>query len=431
MNLETLTDKELLILKYEWNLWARHNQKAPEGPWNKWLINAGRGFGKTRTGAELVRYWAENNPNWHIALVGRTTDDVIKTMIEGPSGILACCPPWNKPTFIANKKQITWSNGAKASYYTAEKPDQLRGPNHHAAWADELAAWQRMETWDQLMFTLRLGNNPQVVITTTPRPIKIIKELTLDSKDNKNIQITTGSTFDNKANLADTFLTDLMKKYEGTRLGRQELYAEILEDSEGALWNYKNIEINRITLDTNKQTMPQIQEYLNNCVEIVVAIDLAVTSNEDSDETGIIVAGKTINDVYYIIEDASGIYNPAEWADKAIELYKKYQANYVVAETNQGGDMIQHTLNTRGFNIPFKGVHASKGKATRAEPISSLYEQNLVKHLGNFNILEDQMTTWIPGVSKYSPDRMDALVWAITSLSNEFKDKMIPFVLQL
>lgn len=394
---------ELLeIYKYRWSLQAREKQKLPTGNWQTWLIKAGRGFGKTRTGSETVRYWKENYPIIH--LVGATSGDVRDIMVEGESGIMNISPNWDRPHYEPSKRRITWNNGAKAILFSADEPDRLRGPQCYKAWADELAAWRYPDAWDQLQFGLRLGDNPQCVVTTTPRPTKIIKELASD----KTTIITSGTSYENKENLAPAFFDKIIKKYEGTTLGRQELYAEILEDIEGALWKMSLIEKWRIV------KTPEFKR-------IVVAIDPAVTSKQTSDETGIIAAGLGYDDRGYILDDISDIYTPNAWAKNAIISYQKLQADCIVGERNNGGEMIETILRNLDQSIPYKDVWASRGKHKRAEPIQMLYEQGRISHIGNFPKLEEEMTTWTDDCD-WSPNRMDALVWALTELMIEEQD---------
>lgn len=396
--LARLTDAELKILTYDWNFWARPNQLAPQGNWRHWLILAGRGWGKTRTGAQWLRQLVEEKQASRIALVGKTSADVRDVMIEGDSGILSISRPEFRPEYIPSKRKLIWPNGCLAFTYSADEPDQLRGPQFDAAWCDELAKWQYRMAWDNLLFGLRLGTNPRSCITTTPVPSAIIKEL---AKDPQTF-VTRGSTYDNKDNLARPFLEAIIKKYEGTRLGRQELFAEILDDNPGALWNTYQLDEARCA----KQ--PELKR-------IVVAVDPAVSNNESSDETGIIVAGIDENDLGYILEDLSGKYNPNEWGNKAVYAYHKWSADKLVVEVNQGGDLVEANIRTIDRNIPIKKIHANKGKYLRAEPISSLYEQNKVKHVGVFAELESQMCDFTPGSGK-SPDRLDAMVYALTEL---------------
>ncbi len=400
-----LSDPEVRALMYDWHgLWAREQQLPPAGDWRTWLINAGRGFGKTRVGAEEARAAAERFPILHLA--GPTSADVRDIMVEGESGILSVSPNWNRPTYEPSKRRLTWPNGSRALLFSADEPDRFRGPQCYWAWCDELAAWRYPDAWDQLQFGLRLGTNPQCVVTTTPRPTKLIRELIADP----TTVVTRGSTFDNKANLAPAFLERVKAKYEGTRLGRQELYAELLDDTPGALWNWAMLEPIRVP------AAPLLRR-------IVVAVDPAVTSNADSDQTGIIVAGLSEpqpgypDGLVYVLEDASGIHTPLAWAEIAVKLYRKYGADKVVAEVNNGGDLVETNVRQVDRSIAYKAVRAAKGKYARAEPVSALYEQSRVRHLPGLNDLELQMTTWSAGTGEKSPDRIDALVWGITELA--------------
>jgi phage terminase large subunit-like protein len=397
---DSLTPQQKVEHLYRWTFWARDNQLTPEGDWQVWLLLAGRGFGKTRTGAEWVRAEVEAGRRHQLALIAPTAADVRDIMIEGESGILRTSPPWFRPEYEPSKRRLTWPNGATATTYSAEDPDQLRGPNIDGAWCDELAAWKyAQETWDMLMFTLRAGDNPRAVVTTTPRPTKIVRELVASS----TTHVTKGRTYDNVANLAPTFIKRITAKYAGTRLGRQELDAEILDDNPGALWKREEmIEARRV------RNLP------DNLIRIVVAIDPAVTHGEESDETGIVVAAVGEDRHGYILEDCSLRASPDGWATAAVTAYHKYRADRIVAEVNNGGEMVEHTVHTVEANIPYTAVHASRGKLTRAEPIAALYEQGKVHHVGTFPALEDQMCSWTPG--EKSPDRMDALVWALTAL---------------
>jgi predicted phage terminase large subunit-like protein len=389
---------------YNWRapINARKKQIAPQGNWTNWLILAGRGFGKTRTGAEWIRERVENGLAKRIAIIGKTPADVRDVMIEGESGIISISPPWNKPDYQPSRRRIIWPNGSVAHIFSSYEPDQLRGPQFDTAWCDELASWEYIEeTWDNLMFGLRLGEKPQVCITTTPRSLQLLKNI----RDLENTIVTTGSSYENKKNLNANFFTAILSKYKNTRLGMQEIYAEILEESEGALWKREWFEDSRL------------ESYPTELERIVIAIDPAVTATKTSDETGIIVAGKDIDGNYYIINDSSGRYSPKEWADLVISLFDRYTADIVVAETNNGGQLVEHTLRTQSDDIPFKSVHASRGKRTRAEPIAALYEQKKVFHCGVFTSLEDQLCNWEALSGDPSPDRLDAMVWALTELS--------------
>lgn len=398
-----------LRLKYTWRAWARDKQLAPDGNWSTWMIQAGRGFGKTRAGAEWVIEKARENPGCHIALVGRTVADVRKTMVQGMSGILAISPPWFRPEYNPSNRLLTWPNGSYATTYSADTPDQLRGPQHSFAWADERAAWQYDDAWDQLMFGLRItpanGGEPQCVVTTTPRNTKAIKELVADP----TTVVTRGSTYDNRDNLAPRFLREVERKYKGTRLGKQELDGEIIDDIDGALWKRNWIEATRV------RTMPDLKQ-------IVVAVDPPATSTATSDnpaECGIVVAGLGIDNHGYVLADYSLVGTPDEWASEVLAAYSKHQADMIVGEINQGGEMVESVIRNAAkqagmLNVPFTAVRATRGKQLRAEPISQLYEKNQVYHVGVFADCEDQMCNWVPG--EKSPDRLDALVWSLTYL---------------
>ena len=404
-------------LKHTWNFWARDNQLEPNGDWNTWFINAGRGFGKTRTGVEWVREQVKLGKK-RIAAVAATNSDIERVMIKGESGFLNVC--WEGdttykgvhmgfPEWSPTKRSLTWANGASVMFFSAEEPERLRGPQFEIAWCDELAAWNKdIDTWDMLQFCMRLGKHPRIVVTTTPKPTKLVRKILKDSKT----VVTVGSTFDNSHNLAKTYLEAVKNQYEGTRLGRQELYAEILEESEGSLWTTDMLE----KAEIKEESLPFL-------TRIVVSIDPAITSNAESDMTGIVVAGIDVNGVCYVLGDYTERLSPQGWASKAISLYHQYKADRIVAEKNQGGDMVRRTLEVEDETVPIKLVHASRGKYARAEPVSALYERNLVKHVSNpsdgFNLneLETQMRTWEPLGSIGSPDRLDALVWAITDLA--------------
>lgn len=332
-------------------------------------------------------------------LIGATADDARDIMVEGESGILAICPTAERPVYKKSARRLDWPNGAKSLIFTADEPNRLRGKQSEKLWADELCSWRYAEeSWTQAMFGLRLGKKPQTVITTTPRPIKQLKDL---MKDPATV-VTRGSTYDNRANLAPGFFDYVITKYEGTRLGRQELTAEILEDVEGALWNWKNLDEFRV------KAAPEL-------IRIIIPIDPAVSTNPNSDETGIIPVGLGIDGHGYVLGDSSGVYSPLGWAQKAIAQYETLKADAMVAEVNNGGDLVEANLRAAGFKGRVIKVHASRGKQTRAEPISAYYDQGKVHHVGTFAGLESQMTTWEPGVGD-SPDRVDSLVWGLTYL---------------
>src|SRR5437763_14882770 len=387
--------------KYEWK--PRDSQKPPTADWRVGLLLAGRGFGKTRTGAEYVRAAVETGRAGRIALVAPTALDARAIMIEGESGLLSVGPSHRRPHYEPSLHRLTWSNGAVATLFSADEPNRLRGPQHDLAWCDELAAWRYPAAWDMLMFGLRLGQDPRVVVTTTPRPIKLLRDLLADPK----VVVTRGRTEENKDYLAPAFLEQIVQRYRGTRLGRQELDGELLEDMPGALWTHAIIDSARAT------AAPDL-------ARVVVAIDPAVSSHEDADETGIIVAGCDRDGHGYVLADASGRYAPAEWARAAIAAYHEHRADRVVAEVNNGGEMVEATLRVIDPSVPFTPVHASRGKVARAEPVAALYEQGRVHHLGALPLLEDQMCAFTASFDRnaagYSPDRVDALVWALTDL---------------
>lgn len=419
--LASLSPQTMAGLNFQWGFWARPNQLPPPSDWSTWVILAGRGFGKTRTGAEWVRAnMCGRTPlakgRWrHIALIAETAADARDVMLgEGKafsdpsagSGLLQIHPKDFRPTYEPSKRRLTWPNGAVASIYNGTEPDQLRGPQHDAAWCDELAKWQyAQEAWDQLQFGLRTGLNPQVCITTTPRPISLIKQIVSDP----STVVTRGSTFENRGHLSPKFLATVKRKYEGTRLGRQELYAELLEDVEGALWKRAVIDALRVP----EKDIPVL-------TRVVVAIDPNASSAEDSNECGIICAGLGTDGHAYILDDVSGVLAPDEWATRAISLLRARAGDRIVAEANNGGEMVENTLRTVDPNVPYRAVWASRGKVTRAEPVSALYEQGRVHHVGPLPRLEDQMCAFTIDFNRremgYSPDRVDALVWALTEL---------------
>ncbi len=395
--LSTMTDVQAAQVIYDWPFWARPEQRAPDGAWLVWLVLAGRGFGKTRTGAERVREVKQHVGR--IALVAPTAADARDVLVEGESGIMAISPPWDRPTYEPSKRRVTWGNGAVATLFSADEPDRLRGPQHEAAWCDELAAWRyARDCWDNLMLGLRLGRSPQVVVTTTPKPIALLRELVAAP----TTRVTRGSTYANLANLAPTFKDTVLARFEGTTLGRQELHAELLDSAPGALWQRSRIDQLRVA------AAPEL-------ARVVVAIDPAVTSDEDSNETGIVVAGVGRDQHLYVLEDLSLRASPDAWARAAVEAYRRWRANRLVAEGNQGHDLVTQTIKTVDPRVPVTLVHASRGKVARAEPIAALYEQGRAHHVGALPQLEDQLCNWVVGGA--SPDRLDALVWAATELN--------------
>jgi predicted phage terminase large subunit-like protein len=425
-NLRDVADEHLraILRELPWEAIRRRKQTPPPGDWFAWLILAGRGFGKTRTGAEFIKEALTTHSGWRAALVAATFPDGRDTMVEGESGLLACLAPedlrggsvdtaWNRSI-----GELFLANGSKARIYTSEKPRQLRGPQHHVAWGDEPAHWydakdgdEEGTTWSNLKLGLRLGRKPRAVLTTTPKPVKLLvgthekRGLIADP----TVVVTRGSTYENLENLAPTFREQVLSAYEGTRIGRQELHAELLTDVEVALWTLA-------MLDHRKPPMvPAKDGWVPDMLRVVVAIDPAVTNNEGSDETGIIVAGLGHDGRGYVLADRSTKASPNDWARRAIAAYDEFGADRVVAEVNNGGDLVESVLRTVRPTIPYRAVHASKGKRTRAEPVSALYEQKRVSHVDTFAVLEDQLTTWEPEAGD-SPDRLDALVWALTDL---------------
>ena len=408
-----------------WQDKARPEQKPPaDDNWTTWLYLAGRGAGKTRSCAEWLAWKAIETPNTRCGIIARTFGDARDTCAEGESGIISILRQYGQlKTWNRSLGEIVLNNTSRIKLFSAEEPDRLRGPQHEYIWADELAAWQYADAWDQAQFGLRLGQHPQVVIATTPRPTKILKTIMTD----EHTVISRGTTYDNLSNLAPTVATAILGRYEGTRLGRQELLGEIIDEVDGALWRGADIDAYRVGIDTignltSSSVKPLDESEANpsrqiEMVRIVVAIDPAVSTGEDSDLTGIVVVGKGSDGDGYVLSDRTLKGSPAEWARKAIQALHDYgDIGTIVAETNQGGDMVEHTLRSIEHHIPFKKVHAKQGKRLRAEPISALYEQGRVHHVGVFPELEEQMTSWLPD-SGYSPDRLDALVHGLTELN--------------
>ncbi len=376
---------------------------------------AGRGFGKTRTGAEWIRERVKHGAR-HIIFAGATASDLRDIMIEGESGILAISPDWERPKYEPSKARLTWPNGAKALLLSADEPERFRGKQSDSVWADELGAWRYPESWDQLKFGLRLGHaygiSPRAVISTTPRPTDVIRALIKDPKT----RVVTGSTYENQANLADAFIHSITQEYEGTRLGRQELWAELLDDVPGALWARSLLDRLRIR---PPERPPQMRR-------IVVSIDPSVTANAKSDECGIVVAGLGTDGHGYILDDLSGRMSAKDWGTKAIVAYQRWKADRIVAEVNNGGDLVeaniravQTSIPNVGHHVAYKAVHASRGKRARAEPVAALDERGLLHHVGSFPKMEDEMCTWDPTMTNESPNRIDARVWAITELMLE------------
>jgi phage terminase large subunit-like protein len=405
--LETkLSDDEVSDIACDWrDLWARDDQKIFAGPWQTLLMLGGRGAGKTRAGAEWVRgiacgLWPDwGPPRTRIALVGPTLNEARSVMVEGVSGLLAVHDDDWRPKYEPSKRLITWPNGAVAQIYSAEDPDSLRGPQFDAAWCDEMAKWKHPDAaWDMLQFGLRLGERPCVVATTTPRPIPLVKRLVADPLT----EARSAPTAANAAHLAKSFLAEMERRYRGTKLGRQELDAEVIGDDPDALFKRDWIESRRV------KDAPGL-------VRIVVAVDPPAGKGSRSNACGIVCAGLGADGRCYVLDDqtAKGL-SPARWAAKAIGLFHARRADRIVAEVNQGGAMVEQVLREVDATVPYRAVHATRGKAVRAEPVAALYEQGKVSHAGGFAALEDEMCSMIGAGA--SPDRLDALVWAVWEL---------------
>ena len=400
---------QLAEIEYDWfGIWARDDQQPPmdNANWRNWLILGGRGAGKTRAGAEWVKALAtgqglgQSQRARRIALVAPTFDEARMVMIEGVSGLLAIHDESWRPVFEPSKRQLTWPNGSVAQVFTAEEPDGLRGPQFHAAWCDELAKWKQADNaWNMLQFALRLGQNPRALITTTPRPNHLLKRLLLDP----GTVTSRSTTFDNSANLPKSFLDEVTKRYGGSRLGRQELNGELIEDDPEAIFKRDFIEKGRVSV------VPELKR-------IVVAVDPPAGFGPTSNACGIVCAGLGFDGRCYVLDDYSshGL-RPAQWAKRVVALYHARKACRVVAEVNQGGAMVEQVLREVEGGLSFRATHATRGKQARAEPVAALYEQGRVSHVGAFPELEDEMCSMI-GEGRKSPDRLDALVWAVSDL---------------
>ena len=410
--LNELSEADLKFVASDWEVWAREDQLAPdvsETPWRVWMILGGRGSGKTRAGAEWVRARAmksgsecQSEPQ-RIAIVGKTLADVRSVMVEGHSGILAVHPAHERPLFEPSKRRIEWRNGTIAEMFAADEPEGLRGPQFTAAWCDELVKWRGAErAWDMLQFALRLGDVPQVAVTTTPKASALLKKIIADATT-VTVRL---ATADNEMNLAPTFLAEMTRRYAGSQIGRQELYGEIVEDANDGLWRRNWIEDARIA------TAPEL-------ARIVVALDPPVTATAASDACGIVVAGLGLDRRGYVLADRTVQgRTPEVWARAACAAFDDFGADRIVAEVNQGGDLVASVLQQFRDNLPITKVRASRGKWVRAEPVAALYAEGRVAHVGRFDALEDQMCAFgADGTVKgRSPDRADALVWALTEL---------------
>lgn len=401
----SLTPQEREALPYLWSFWGRQDQLPPAGDWRNWGMLGGRGAGKTKAASEWLRSEVEAGKRRRIAVVGPTADAVRRIQVEGPSGILSVGPPSGRPTYEPSVRRISWSNGAVANLYSSEEPDRIRGENCDAAWCDELCSWSNVdETWHMLQMALRIdgpkGDPPRCLITTTPKNIPLLREIIASP----STVVTRARTADNIANLNPETVKYLTERYAGTTLGRQELDAELLADNENALWSRDLIERTRV-----KAAPADLKR-------IVVAIDPSGSNNKTSDETGIVIVGKGYDDHAYVLADLSGKYSPEQWASKAVAAYRAFKADRIVAERNFGGDMVAGVLRSVGPNIPLKLLTASRGKVARAEPVVALFEQGKAHICGVLNGLEDQLTSWEPGGSARSPDRLDAMCWGVTEL---------------
>lgn len=399
-------------IKYNWRLWARPEQLAPEDDeWDILFLMCGRGFGKTRTGAEYVREQCTKYPGIRVGMIGQTVGAVRDVMIEGESGILGVTPPNEIKKYNRSLGQIHFANGSICYSFSGNDPEKLRGFQSHYLWMDELAAWNyERETFDQAVMGLRLGEHPRIIITTTPKPSALVVELLERSRqDPRRVRLVTGSTFDNAANLPESTLAALRARYEGTTLGRQELYAEVILDDPRALWKREQLDADRIDVSAFN---------VNNMAQIVVAVDPSMSeSGQRATETGIIVVGRGYDGHGYLIADSSILRpSPDTWARQVVAVYHQWRADKVVAEVNQGYDLVKHVLSTVDPSVPIKKVYSRRGKELRAQPIAALAEQHRIHHVGQFSELEDQLTQWVPGTGQASPDRLDAYVHGFTEV---------------
>lgn len=412
--MERVSKKEISQWPYDWRVWGRPSQQPPEGDWRVWLVMAGRGFGKTRLGAEWIRSVAERDPSARIALVAASLHEARSVMVEGESGLLSIGAPWRRPVFESSVRRLVWPNGAQAFLYSAAEPDSLRGPQHSHAWCDEIAKWESgslhgganraMAAWDNLLMGLRLGNDPKLVATTTPRTVPLLARIIGD--EGNGAVVTRGSTFDNARNLPASFIEAMRKSFGDTTLGRQELLGELIGDLAGALWSRSLIE------SVREQTPPP-------CMRVVIGVDPPASAHGDA--CGIVVCGIGEDRVARVLADCSVHQaSPEQWARAVAIAATTWSADRVVAEANQGGEMVGAVLRAAEASLPLRLVHASRGKTARAEPVAALYEAGRVRHAGLFPQLEDELCGLMPG-GEYqgpgrSPDRADACVWALTEL---------------
>ena len=431
--LESFNANELEDLTNEWRFMARREQLPPQGDWNVWANIAGRGAGKTRTGAEYLIHLHRNGlvGEGRSAVIAPTINDIWAVIVEGNSGILASAPKDFQPHVHTMRKKLTWPDGSQTNLFSAEEPDRLRGPAHGFVWLDELASMgvrqdeeesdrQLGYLWSMMWFGLRLGKSPEALVTTTPRPRRLIRDFVKDAakgleggpvlevkgKKRRKVVITGGSTYANALNLPDIFLEEIRRAYEGTRLGQQEIYAKILEEISGGLWTQEMIDLCHLDAEAPKDFK-----------KVVVAVDPPITSTAESDEAGIIAAGVDYEGKVFILGDFSMKGSPTAWVGKTLEVFDEFGADLIVAEKNQGGDMVEHSIKTQRAFAPVKMVWASRGKAIRAQPVALRYEQGKVKHVGHFLKLEEEMMRMTAGRMKKSPNRADSLVYAVSELA--------------
>jgi predicted phage terminase large subunit-like protein len=421
--LRTLTREQAEALRWDWGFWARDKQLEPPGDWDTWVITSGRGFGKTRTFVETGRTWAKSGRYRQILIGGRTADDVRSQIIEGPEGFLSLSPNDERPLYEPSKRRLVWPNGTIGLIRYGTEPRSFRGPNVGAALLDEFFHWTDPKlAWETLDFSVRDPNAyVRTLITSTPLSTEFCRKFC----KGPGVVLTRGSTFENAANLSKKKLDKWRVQYEGTRIGRQELYGEILDDNPGAMWKADQLQRCRV------EKHPELKR-------IVVAIDPAGSYGEKSDETGIVVAGLGVDGRYYVLEDLSGRYSPQDWATVAVQAFRRWRADRVVAEKNYGGAMVEHTIRTVDRDIPLRLVDAKKSKRVRAEPVSALYEQGRVSHVdgrddtGGYHLatLETQMYSVEPGGTEHD-DRIDALVYSVTELKNKSGGSMLDYAIAM
>jgi predicted phage terminase large subunit-like protein len=398
----SLSPDEINLVLYDWSLWARDGQWPPEKPWRVWVIMAGRGYGKTRAGAEWIRIKANEAREQFLALVGETSDDVRQVMVEGKSGILSVCPDHERPQWYPSRRSLIWPNGVVARCYSASDPEQLRGPEHHFAWCDEIAKWKYPEAWDNLMLGMRIGDYPQTMATTTPRPKQWLSSLI----EEDGVVVNYGRTYDNKANLSPSFLLAVQQRFGQTVLAAQEIEGRLMMSHPDALWGREQL------AELTKPPPPR-----DHLTDVLLGVDPAVGGG---DETGIIVVGRAEDGSLWVLDDRSLRASPDKWANVIATTAKQWRVMKIVVEVNQGGALVEDLLRTKGVRWPIHAVRAKAGKIARAEPVAASYAEGLVFHAKRFDLLEDQMCAAIPGgTMASSPDRLDALVWGLTALMRQ------------